>query len=364
MTASVHGLTAWILVALGLGLQGKEAAPAVAPFQGRLAEATALAKERNVPLLTVAFFEDEAWTAKDHHDEDGLRRALLEEREWAQALERGLLVLASNRVHELETVVTEEQGQRLETKRCRFYRTPSCSVHQLLFEDVYSAYNEDGALVTPFILLQDPGGQVQQRWSDSHTPPRATLLAAFEAVRKKAGAGLNADEYRRILSATAGARSADQRGDAGAAWRAWAEVLSISQTTPHAEQARAAQPKALAALEAARAAAQSEVEAGRPVEGYKRLAALCEGAKQTPLERELAKSLRALESDKQHRAAIEAYKREVAAQALLDQAAELLGAGEERQARACVQQLLRKFADTPAAASARERYPGLIGDGG
>src|SRR5690349_16017282 len=63
------------------------------PYQGSLAEARALAADRNVPLLVVAIFEDDAWDPKVQHDQVGLTRDLLEGRDLAEVLQRAVVLL-------------------------------------------------------------------------------------------------------------------------------------------------------------------------------------------------------------------------------------------------------------------------------
>src|SRR5262245_20555272 len=111
------------------------------PFQGSLAEARALAADRNVPLLVVAVFEDEAWDPKVQHDQVDLIHDLLEGRELADVLQRAVVVLGCNRPHELETIEVVSGETRTKVRRCPTYHTDSCTVHQHLFEAVYAAWN-------------------------------------------------------------------------------------------------------------------------------------------------------------------------------------------------------------------------------
>jgi len=144
-------LLACALAVLGLQgsapAQGRRArdAPALMPFQGSLSEARALAADRNVPLLVVTIYEDEAWDPKDHHDQVDMRRAVLEDRALASVLERAVVTLACNAVHEIEEVEVGQGDARRTVRRCSSYRTDSCAVHQRLFGDVYAAWNEDGS---------------------------------------------------------------------------------------------------------------------------------------------------------------------------------------------------------------------------
>jgi hypothetical protein len=335
-------------------------APPVVPFQGTLAEARSLASDRHVPLLVLVIYEDDAWDPKDHHDQVELIAAVQSDRDLAQPLERALVALACNRVHELETIEVGEGEARRTVKRCPSYHTDSCSVHQRLFEDAYVAWNTDGALVSPYVALLAPDGEIRMRRDDGSSPSGKELRAAIEKAQERAGLGLTAAEHARVLGLCADGRAAAQRKLHGNAWRAWDAVLGVTQNTRYAEEARAGSEAALAGMATVREQARGEVAAGHAVEGYRLLVELQEQAQGTPIERDLAKEVRALETDKAHREAIQAFKREREAAALLAEVETLFAAGDERRARAKLRGLLRRYRDTEAAAQARERWP----DGG
>jgi hypothetical protein len=164
MASSVPALWFWIAAAPLVLPQGRAKPPAPAPFEGRLAQARELALERNVPTLIATFFEGEDWSPQEHHDEVGLRRELFEEREWAANLERAILLLACNRVHARERVVVERDGKSLEVERCATFRSGDCASHQRLFEDVFGAWQDNGELRTPFVLVLRPDGSIEGRW--------------------------------------------------------------------------------------------------------------------------------------------------------------------------------------------------------
>lgn len=368
MHASLPASVAWILRAAAtlaatapLTLaSGPADPPPVSPFDGRLGQARELSQERNVPLLVAAYYEDESWTAEGHHDEVGMRRELFERREWAQALERGVLVLACNRVHELETVRVERGDETLEVQRCKAYRTPDCATHQRLFEDVFAAWHDDGVLVTPFVLVLRPDGEIRQRWSDQKTPARDDLLAAVAAVRKAVGEGLSAAELQTARGLEADARQAAERGRDGDAWRAWQELLALNAATPGAARAREGIAAASARVEARRAAAREELAAGRAIPAWTALDALRQECAGLAVERELAGEVRAIEKDPAHKEAIRAHVHELEAAELLEEIDALVRAGESRKAKARCGKLLRSYADTRAAAEARERHAALI----
>jgi hypothetical protein len=362
MTSSVPAPWSWIAAAsLFLG-QGAAKAPPVAPtpFGGRLAAAQELAVERNVPILVAAFYEGEEWTPEGHHDEVGMRRELFEQREWTTALERGVLVLACNSVHPSERVKLEVDGVQVESARCSAYRTPDCSAHQRLFEDVFNLWHDDGEMVTPFVVVLRPDGQVAWRWSDPHTPKREDLQGAFEAARKAIGAGLDERELVLVRGHEADARAAAARGEDGAAWRAWNALLALSQTTPAAARAREGAAAAGGRVAQRREAARATLAAGDAIAAWTALSELTAECAELPIHKELTGELRALENDPAHKPALRAHARELEAAGILAEIDALVREGELRKARGRCAKLLRGFGDTRAAAQARERHANLI----
>src|SRR5688572_19563374 len=271
------------------------------PFQGTLAEARALAADRHVPLLFAAIFEDEGWDPKDHHDQVGLRRDVLAGSELAEVLQRSVVALGCNRPHQLEEVEVASGETKITVRRCPSYYTDSCTVHQRLFEDSYGAWNKDGELVSPYVVLIAPSGEVSVLRDNGSTPTAAELRESLEKAQKAAGQGLTAEEYTKVLQHQTAARAAVQEGKDGKAWSAWNEMLSIAHASRYAEMARQGSAAALTALEAARGLAQKELEAGKGVDAYRILADLAAEWAGTPHERELGLKLRELEQDKQHR---------------------------------------------------------------
>jgi hypothetical protein len=331
------------------------------PYQGSLAEARALAADRNVPLLVVAIFEDDAWDPKVQHDQVGLTRDLLEGRDLAEVLQRALVVLGCNRPHELETIEVVSGETRTTVRRCPTYHTDSCTVHQHVFEAAYAAWNKDGALVSPHVVLIAPSGEVSVLRDNGSTPTATELLQDLQKAQKAAGEGLTAEEHTKVQQLAGTARAAVDTGKQGSAWRAWNEMQSIAHASRYAEMARQGSTAALAALETARTQAQAEIDAGRAVEGYKGLEALAKDWAGTPRERELAVRLRELEMDKQHRAAIQAFKREREAEGLAAEIEALVASGDKKRASAKLRGLLKAYADCQAAERARQRWPELTG---
>jgi hypothetical protein len=331
------------------------------PFQGSLAEARALAADRNVPLLVVAVFEDDGWDPKDHHDQAGLRRDLLAGRELAEVLQRAVVALGCNRPHELETVEVVSGEERSTVRRCPSHYTDSCTVHQRLFEEAYAAWNKDGTLVSPYVVLIPPAGELTVLRDNGSTPTAVELQQALEKAQKAAGQGLTAAEHGQVLQLSATARLAAQGSKHGAAWRAWNETQAIAHASRYAAESREGCAAALAALATARTQAQAELDAGRVLEAYVSFESLAAEWAGTPHERELGLRVRELEQDKQHRAAIQAYKREREAEALVAEIETLVASGDKRRASAKLRGLLTRYAECAATEKARQRWPELAG---
>ncbi len=329
------------------------------PFEGSLAEARGLARDRNVPLFVLWIFEPEPWDPKDHHDIDGLRRALFSVPALGAGLERAVVLLGCNRLHPAEEIEVAAGAGKERRKRCSSFRTTSCSAHQRCFDELYSTFNAQGALRSPFVLVETPAGEFAQRVDDGSAPKISALVEALEQVRAKAGPGLSPAEHRRVLLEASRARAAVERRALGEAWSAHQAVLSIPQSTGYAEEARAGQQALLAAFDGERASAEQAIAGGQVVEGYRQLVDLSSRAQGMPGEKELAQALKKLEQVKTTRPAIEAYKRESAAQVLLGEIEALMRTGDERKAAPKMRGLLKRYGDTAAALTARLRWPQL-----
>lgn len=328
-----------------------------APYQGSLADARALAKERNVPLVVAAVFEDDGWDPKDHHDQVGLRRDLLQGRVLAEVLQRAVVAVGCNRPHELETIEVASGGAKTQIRRCPSYLTDSCSVHQRLFEDAYATWNQDGELKSPYVVLIAPTGETTILRDDGSTPKAEELQAALDRAQQAAGQGLTSEEHTKVLQLAVAGRSAVQAGKQGSAWRAWSEMGSIAHASRFAEDARQGCEAALAALDSGRGEVLTDLEAGRGVEAYAKLEALAAEWAGTPHARGLAERAHELEQDKQHRASIQAFKREREADAIEGEVAALVANGDKRKASAKLRGLLSRYAECAAAERARQRWP-------
>ena len=98
---------------------------------------------------------------------------------------------------------------------------------------------------------------------------------------------------------------------------------------------------------------------GTGAQGYAKLLELLAACAGMPNERELKKEVRDAERNPEVRGEIARYKLELEAEALFDEGVALFDAGDERRAERTIARLLKtpKYADTPAARKAAERFP-------
>lgn len=327
------------------------------PFEGRLEEARELARARNVPLVEVWVFETEPWDPKVHHDIEGLRATLTADADLARRLERAVVVLACNRVHPSEEVEEGSGDARATRVRCSAYHTTGCTPHQRLFEEIFGGHNVDGVLRSPFVRVTRPDGEENARWDDGSTPSKDALLKGFELAAAAAGAGMTSAEHLEVRQLAASAEAAALAGRAGEAWRDWNALVAINADAPLGKRGLEQRTAALAVLEQRRTAARSALAAGQGVAAWELLHALAASSRGTPLERDVARELKKLESSKEHRAEIARRKQELAAEALVNEIDALLRAGDERGAKKRLQRLFKRYGETSAAATARERWP-------
>jgi hypothetical protein len=325
--------------------------PRLQTFVGPLEAALSSAFDRNVPVLLIAILETE------DSDVLTLREEVLHNGELARASELTVVVLANNGVHPLKTVREEVDGAEVERELCSAYLTESCSDHQKPFDEIYNAYNVDGELRLPFVAVLTPDRERYRVFEDGSAPTVETVVKALEGAREKAGEGLTDQALREVRVMLARGAEQQEREAWGEVWRSSARVLELTQATRYADTARERQEACLAGFEAWRDAALAQLEAGEVLAGYQRLLDLAAATETTPLEKDVPKVLKQVERDARWKDQIAAYKRELEARALFDEAARYFREGNDKRATATLRKLLRKYEDTEAAAEAKKRWP-------
>lgn len=334
----------------------KKAAPArFAPFVGTLEEARAHASERNVPLVVCPVLDGEEAS-------DRFAGAVPSDPAYAAALANAVVLIANAGEHPKKQIEELVDGKKSAREVCSVFLTPSCADHQLNWDPVFFAYNEKGELRCPQMIVVLPDGKVARRLAPGDVPKPGQVSSALAALVEKLGPGLTAEGLATVKAALAAAQAALERGAPADAWRAWAEVLAVTQTSRQAEAARTGQAQALTEIAARRDAALALLEGERVVDGYEALVALAASCKGLPNEKELAKLVSQAETKPATRDVIAAHKKTLAAEALWKEIGELEAQNQRRKAEAKVRLLIRKYWDTEAGKRARKAYPEIAKD--
>lgn len=352
----------WSILALGaLLFQGKKPTTPkpLVPFSGSYEEALQRAVDRNVPVLFFAFHED---PDAPHEDVRAFREEIFARADLAALAPLTLVAVGGTGVHDPVPIEVERDGQKTKLQVCSAYRSETCMQHQKLFDSLYKEHNREGELRSPATILLGPDRKLVEIWQSGSAPGWDGVLAALKAAQTKAGEGLTEAQLGEVRALVARGTAELNKEQWGAAYATWGKLLGITSKTKYAEQARTSQARALEAIGELREAARAEIREGRAVSGYKQLIELQGAVAGTPLEKELAREVAALEKDKATKDAIAAYKREQEAEKLWQEAEALTLAKEPKKAEVKVRQLLRKYADTPAGKRARESYPELAAD--
>ena len=331
-----------------------QGAAALDAWLGDLAGARKEAAERNVVLLLHVILEGEP-------QNDDYRNDLLPHPKLLELSQRAVVMVANNGQHKLETYIEKVDGLELERRRCSVYPMfESCVPHNAPWLEIYRELQEDtGELRCPQTVIEQPGGELAWRYNVANPPPAAELVQALERAQKAAGPGLTSDQVRAVKSAAFDARNMQRAQGFAAAWKHWQEVLALTQRGVFAEEARAGQVACMEALGAELAAARALLVPGTGAQGYAKLLELLAACAGMPNERELKKEVRDAERNPEVRGEIARYKLELEAEALFDEGVALFDAGDERRAERTIARLLKtpKYADTPAARKAAERFP-------
>jgi hypothetical protein len=358
---ALAGWLAGSLVALGAApFQGKKppTPKPVVPFAGSYDEALARAADRNVPLLVFAFHVEPGET---HEDVDAYRKEIFARPDMAALAPQIVLAVGGTGVHEPASLEVEADGAKTKLSLCSQYRSETCLQHQKLFDSIYKEHNVEGELKSPATILIDPDRKVVQTWLTGGAASWDDVLTAVKQAQAKAGEGLTDAQLVEVRALLTRASGELEKGAFGAAWASYSRVLGITTKTVYAQKAREGEATARESIEDARKSARASFAEGKHVEAYRALDELRAALVGTPLEKELARELAAMEKDKAAKDAIAVWKRSQEAEKLWNEALEL-DAREPKKAEAKLRTLLRKFADTPAGARAAARYPELAAD--
>jgi hypothetical protein len=362
-------LLAAALTALALPVQAqkgraKEKAPAapppaapplrVDPFLGDFDSARRLALDRNAPLVFIAMLEGEETS-------DRVRDEIYKNADFARACAGAVVVLLNDGKHEEKKLQVEgADGSITERTVCSVYETPTCKDHSRAMNRFFQEFHDGGdkeAMKMPHFLVLLPGGKIQGRLSDEIQKGAALkLIADAQAI---AGPSITAEQLVAVQSELSTMRHKEGSLAWADAWRASERVLAIAAAGANAEAARAGAGRALAALRAELKAAQDLLAAGKVEDGYARLRGLAQELQDTPLAAESAEAQRQAERDKRWKDEIAGIKRREEADGLWKQCQAALAEDKLPLAERLAERILKRYAGTPAAARAAERFPEL-----
>jgi hypothetical protein len=337
----------------------KNAAPAkLAPFIGRLADARAKAKDRNVPILAHVILDAEE--ASDRYRKDVLGDATL-----IQKSAECIVIIANHAVHPKTKIEETIDGEKKKREVCSVLPMfSSCGDHQAPWDELYTALQDaDGTLHCPQTAVFSPDGKLAGRINTGQAPTAEEVIAEIAAVQAVAGPGLTEaelDTVRKNLETGANRLAAKAWVDA---WKCYSAVLAITKKSAYAEEALKNQPHALAGMKAEFARISLLLVPGTAVKGYQELTAFAEDTVGTPLEAEVAARLKKLETDKALQPEIAAWKVGVEADKILTQARDLVEQKQDKKADALIRKLFsKKYATTGAAETARKLWPEIAAE--
>lgn len=331
-----------------------EPPPRIEVFRGDLGPARERARARNVPLVVFVIQEGE-------EANDRFRDAIWVDKKVIAAVRDVVVVLANDGKHETKKIVEERGEEKIEREVCARFETPTCLEHRRHFDPCFVEFNQEGLMRTPQMICLLPDGEMHERLID--VPPVSSVVATVQAASRKAGPGLSEKSYLEVRRLVEEGRRAHKRGKWELSLRAWDDILALTQHGVWADEATQTRAEALKLMEEEIARALALLEAGSIVDGYARLLELRELYAETPVSKDLERTIRAAERNDDWKDAIKAYKRELAARELVAEIETLLAEDDERKAKGRMRRLLRLYEDTDAAAVAKARWPELVSDG-
>lgn len=334
--------------------------PVLAPWKGKLEDARAAAKERNVPIVVHVILEAE-------ESNDQYREKILPDVELLKASVAALVLVANNGTHERKRVDVVVDGEKTTREVCAAYPMfDACAQHQAAWDEIYKEYHEDnGDLKCPQTIVLAPDGSDAGRINTSNVPEAGEISALIVAAVAKAGPGLTEDQLALVKKSLEEGRrlAADQKWVD--AWRSWTAVLAITQKSTFAEEARREEPKAVAGMKAEFERLSALLVPGTAAKAYEELSKYAAAVVGTPLEREVAARLKKADGDKTIQPEIKAWRLSVEADALLREANGHIDNGDAKKAEKVVRKLLGpRFAGTPAQETARKLWPEIAAEVG
>ncbi|MBL8863430.1 MAG: hypothetical protein JNK02_15670 [Planctomycetes bacterium] len=337
----------------GTPARGAQAPPPLAPWRGKLLDARAAAKERNVPLLIHVILDQE-------ESNDRYRDTVLPDPDLLRRSAAALVILANNGQHPPKRVEIVVDGETTSKEVCSVYPMfARCSEHRAPWDELYlELREEDGDMKCPQTAVFLPDGKLVGRINTSSAPEPAEVSALLAEALVKAGPGLTEEQLALVKQRLAEGRELAARADWVGAWHAWNGVLALTQASAFAEEARREEPKALAGMRAAFETIAARLVPGSAAQAFADLSRFAADVVGTPLEKDVQQRLKRAEADKAIAAEIKAWRLALEADALLREATDFADAGETKKSERVIKRLLApKYAGTPAQDTARKLWP-------
>ncbi|MBL8859294.1 MAG: hypothetical protein JNL28_12360 [Planctomycetes bacterium] len=357
-TLGLLALYVGIAVSLAAQKPPPKPVPKLKPFIGKLADARALAKDRNVPVLAHILLDAEE--ASDRYRTDVLTNVALIEKS-AECI----VIIANNGVHPKKKIEEIVDGEKKQREVCSVFEMySSCGEHQATWNDLYADVQDpDGTMHCPQTALYAPDGKLTGRINTSQAPAPEEVIAEIVAIQAVAGPGLTDQELETVRKALeAGAKHVAAKAWPDA-WKSYAAVLAITKKSPYALEAQKHQPQALAGMKAEFTRISALLVPGTAVKAYQELTAFARDTAGTPLEAEVTARLKKADKDKAIQPEITAWKLSVEADEILRQARDLFEQKQDKKGEWQVRKLFsKKYAGTPAAESARKLWPEIAAE--
>lgn len=332
--------------------------PVLTPFVGKLAEARARAKERNVPILAHVLLDAEEATGRYRTD-------VLPNVDLIRKSGECLVIISNNGMHPKTTLETIVDGEKKKKEVCSaFPMFTSCGDHQTTWNDLYTELQEsDGTMRCPQTAVFAPDGKLVGRINTSQPPTPEEVIAEIEAVQATAGPGLTEADYETVKKALElGANRLAAKAWADA-WKSYASVLAITKKGPYADEALKHQPAALEGLKGELARINALLVPGTAVKGFQELTAFAKDTVGTPLEAETAARLKKVETEKTILPEITAWRLSNEADQILREARDLYEQKQDKKGEKLVRKLCsKKYAGTAAAETARKLWPDIAAE--
>ncbi|MDP6938909.1 MAG: hypothetical protein QF848_08755 [Planctomycetota bacterium] len=342
----------------GHGTSNRTESPAW--FHGKLSEAQAEAKERNVPLVVCCVLEGEEASVR-------LQEALSEDKVFAGLTAGAILLVANNGDHDQKEIrARDADGKRIKKSVCSVFGTDDCDAHKGHWDTVYKDYvmPDGGEWKLPDIYLIRPNGKLEKRflggsYNDSGGAPSISAVAReVETFKKVIGPGVRPEDLPELRREATMAQAMTRAKLWADSWRAWANVSGLALGGPHAEAAKSGMELALKEMKLSLETQSKRLVPATLEDAYRRIRAM--DFDDSPIEREVGKVLRAARRDPQLKPRLAEIDLILEAEGLLKDIEEALQAKNKGLAKRLLRKLVSKeLSHTPAAEQAKERYRDL-----